>query len=32
MMGWDLGLQGLGALALLSLAFGVFAQLRLYGN
>lgn len=30
-MGWDLGLQGIGVLVLMSLAFGVFVQLVFWG-
>jgi hypothetical protein len=30
-MDWDLGLEGLGVLALMSLAFGVFTQLVFWG-
>ncbi len=31
-MQWDLGLQGVGALAVMSLAFGVFTQIVFWGQ
>ena len=31
-MQWDLGLQGIGVLALMSLAFGVFTQVVFWGT